>query len=132
MEHPDAENTDRLTPRQTLAVPIVAVSPSIAAGAKAAGISRTTLNRWMLDPAFRAEVESARKDAAALAYSELQALALKSVAALSSLLEHDNPKIRAQAVRTALNTIRKAEIDRELRRRVEVLGNALDLLTAPQ
>ncbi len=132
MVHSYTENTDRLTPKQTLAVPIVAVSPSIAAGAKAAGISRNTLNRWMLDPAFRTEVESARKDAAALAYSELQALALKSVAALSSLLENSDPKIKAIAVRTALNTIRKAEIDRELRRRVEILGNAIDLLKAQQ
>ena len=130
MEHIDTENTDRLTPQQTLAVPIIAVSPSVAAGAKAAGISRTTLHRWMLDPAFRAEVESARKDAAALAYSELQALALKSVAALSSLLEDGDPRVRAHAVRTALNTIRKADIDRDLRQRLDLLSNTIDLLRA--
>ena len=122
MEHIDTENTDHLTPQQTLAVPIIAVSPSVAAGAKAAGISRTTLHRWMLDPAFRAEVESARKDTAALA--------LKSVAALSSLLEDGDPRVRAHAVRTALNAIRKADIDRDLRQRLDLLSNTIDLLRA--
>ena len=51
MGHLDTENTGRLSDKQTLAIPIVAVSPSVAAGAKAAGISRSTLNRWLLDPA---------------------------------------------------------------------------------
>ena len=35
MEHIDTENTDPLTPQRTLAVPIIAVSPSVAAGAGA-------------------------------------------------------------------------------------------------
>ena len=52
-----------LTPKQTLALPYIAATDSLTAGAKAARINRTTLHRWMHDPVFRAELERVRKDA---------------------------------------------------------------------
>ena len=122
------QNANILSPKQTMAIPIVAASPSITAGAKASGVGRSTLNRWMQDPAFRAELERSRQSAAELAYSEIQALSLKSVDALAALLQDPNPNVRVAAVRTSLHHLRKIETDRNIQQRLDVLSNAFDLV----
>ncbi len=121
-------NAGALTRKQTLALPIVAASSSLAAGAKAARIARSTLNRWLQDPDFRAELERARQDAAELAFSEVQALALKSVSTLSALLEDPDSRVRASAVRTSLNLVRQIEADRKLQNRLNAMEDVFDLL----
>ena len=128
MEHIETENANILSANQAGAIPIVAASASIAAGAKAAGVARSTLNRWIQEPAFRAELERARQSAAELAYSEIQALSLKSVDALAALLEDPNPNVRVAAVRTSLHHLRKIETDRNIQQRPDVLSNTSDLL----
>lgn len=117
-----------LTARQQMALPYIAATPSVTRGAKAANIARATLHVWMKDPAFRSELERARKDAVELAHTELQGLALKSVAALAGLLEHPDPRVRSVAVRTALHHAARVSESREVRQRVELLDRAVTLL----
>lgn len=125
------ETQDRnvdFTPRQTLAMPYIAANPSMTEAAKAAGISRVTLYRWMQDPSFRAELERIRRDAVDLAYAELRGLALKSVTAIAELLEDPDPRVRGMAARTALNSVAKAEEVHQLRNRFDILDRAISLL----
>ena len=125
------ETQDRnmdFTPRQTLAMPYIAANASMTEGAKAAGISRVTLYRWMQDPSFRAELERIRRDAVDLAYAELRGLALKSVTAIAELLEDPDPRVRGMAARTALNSVAKAEEVYQLRNRFDILDRAISLL----
>ncbi len=125
------ETQDRnvdFTPRQTLAMPYIAANPSMTEAAKAAGISRVTLYRWMQDPSFRAELERIRRDAVDLAYAELRGLALKSVTAIAELLEDPDPRVRGMAARTALNSVAKAEEVYQLRNRFDILDRAISLL----
>ena len=117
-----------LTPKQTLALPYIAATDSLTAGAKAARINRNTLHRWMHDPVFRAELERMRKDAEALARVELQGLVLKSINTLAELLEDPNPRVRATAVRCALATALKIGEYREIRHDIETLQNATALM----
>ena len=128
MDHIGAENETSLSRRQSLAIPVIAVSPSISAGARAIGVSRTTLRRWMQEPEFRAELERARQDAVQLAYSEIQALSLKSVSALSALLEDPDSRVRSSAVRTSLLLLRNIEADRDVKKRITLMEDAYDLL----
>ena len=116
------------TPRQTVAMPYIAANPSMTEAAKAAGISRVTLYRWMQDPSFRAELERIRKDAVDLAYAELRGLALKSVTAIAELLEDPDPRVRGMAARTALSSVAKAEEVYQLRNRFDILDRAITLL----
>ncbi len=125
------ETQDRnadFTPRQTLAMPYIAANPSMTEAAKAAGISRVTLYRWMQDSSFRAELERIRRDAVDLAYAELRGLALKSVTAIAELLEDPDPRVRGMAARTALNSVAKAEEVYQLRNRFDILDRAITLL----
>ena len=117
-----------LTPKQTLALPYIAATDSLTAGAKAARINRTTLHRWMHDPVFRAELERVRKDAESLARVELQGLVLKGINTLAELLEDPNPRVRANAVRATLATALKVGDLRELRHELETLQTATALL----
>lgn len=117
-----------LTPKQTLALPYIAATDSLTAGAKAARINRTTLHRWMHDPVFRSELERVRKDAESLARVELQGLVLKSINTLAELMEDPNPRVRTNAVRAALSTALKVGEQRELRHEIETLQNATALM----
>ena len=129
MQQKAAENRKiALTPKQTLALPYIAATDSLTAGAKAARINRNTLQRWMHDPLFRSELERVRKDAESLARVELQGLVLKSINVLAELLEDPNPRIRANAVRTALLTALKVGDYRELRHEIETLQTATTLM----
>ena len=122
------ENKNSLSPKQAAAIPHVAASPSLTAGAKAAGVGRSTLNRWINEPQFRAELERARQDVAELAYSEIQALALKCVSRLSTLLDSPNDHVSASAIRTALRLLRQIDADRNIQNRLDILDNALALI----
>ena len=117
-----------LTPKQTVAMPYIAANPSMTEAAKAAGISRVTLYRWMQDPSFRAELERIRRDAVDLAYAELRGLALKSVTAIAELLEDPDPRVRSMAARIALYNVARAEEVYQLRKRFDVLDRAITLL----
>lgn len=133
MQQKVAENRKiALTPKQTLALPYIAATDSLTAGAKAARINRNTLHRWMHDPLFRAELERMRKDAESLARVELQGLVLKSINTLAELLEDPNPRVRAAAVRCALSTALKVGDLREIRHELETLQTATALLRFQQ
>ena len=123
-QNPADSRKAALTPKQTLALPYIAATDSVAAGARAARIHRTTLHRWMTDLSFRSELERMRHDAEALARVELQGLVLKSISALAELLEDPSPAVRAAAVRSVLSTAIKVGENRDLRRDLELLESA--------
>ena len=129
MDQNDTANRNiALSPKQVLAMPFIAAAPSVSHGARAAGIGRTTLIRWQRDPLFSAELERMRKDAAALAYVELQGLVLKSINTLAELLEDGTPAIRLSAVRAALRNAFIANDSQDLRNRFDVIDRAISLL----
>ena len=115
---------------QAAALPYAALEPSISAGARAARISRFTLVRWMREPAFRAELERVRHNISDLAFSELEGFTLKGVIRLVQLLDHPDPNVRHRAAKTVLSTSIAARQDKELRRQLETLDNALIMLKA--
>ena len=102
MTQNDPTPGDESADRQLLALPFIAAAPTNAEAAEAADISVATLKRWRQNPRFKDELRRIREDAAKLAHAELDGLALKSVAALANLMDDPNPRVRAQAVRTAL------------------------------
>ena len=119
---------DELTDRQLLALPFIAASANQTDGAEAAAISRATLARWRQNPRFKDELRRIREDAAKLAHAELDGLALKSVSALADLMDDPNPRVRAQAIRTALDVSLKVQEQTRLRRNLRQLENAFDHL----
>jgi hypothetical protein len=68
--------------REELALAALLTEPSIAAAAKAAGISESTLLRWMQDPTFRDRLRAARRSVVEDAVGRLQQAATLAVDAL--------------------------------------------------
>ena len=123
----DRQN-DSLSPRQQVALPYIASEPTVSEGARAAGIARMTLTRWMRDPVFREELQRVRRNIAEFAYNELEGLTLKSVVRLQQLLDDPDSNVRQRAIKTALSLSLNVRDRRELRRQVETLESALTLV----
>ena len=100
-------NADRLdgisalSLRQQSALSVVALSPSLNQAAITSGIGKTTLRRWMNDPAFRQEVIRTRQEAAELARHEIRGMTLRAVSVISQAMDDPDPVIRLRAARYA-------------------------------
>ena len=75
-----------LSPRQQSALPILAAAPSVAQAARLSGVGRRTLNRWLQDPEFRAQLAQLQRQFAELAKAASKASPFKpsSTSATSS------------------------------------------------
>ena len=105
-EPPDLSGNDcqievsQLPPRQQAALPIVAVSPSIAQAARQSGVSERTLRRWLDDPAFRQQLSQLHQEAYDLARRQLQALVPHCISIMAAeAVENPDPALRIRAAR---------------------------------
>lgn len=115
------EETGALPAKQELALQAVISQPTLKEAALAAGVSETTLWRYMQDEAFARRLREARRDAVTHAVIRLQRASSDAVTVLRDLMMKEDvpPSARIAAARTVLDySIRAVEID-ELRRRIE-------------
>lgn len=90
-------------------------TPSVAAAARASGLSSDTLHRWLRDPAFRAELERNREEAFRMALCQVMTTAEQAVETLTGLLRYGTPRVQLKAAKAALDLAFAA--DRVLRDR---------------
>ena len=124
------ENSVALSHHQTAALPYIASEPNLSEGARAAQIDRRTLTRWMQEPAFRAELERVRRNISDLAFSELEGFTLKSVIRLVQLLDDPDSTVRHRAAKTVISISIAVRQDKEIRRQLDTIDNALIMLKA--
>jgi transposase-like protein len=100
--------------------------PTLRAAAASAGISETTLWRWLREPIFKDAYRKARSDALAQATAKLQALAAEAVETLVEI--HRNREIsahiRVSAARAVLDLAYKVHEIEDLEARIEALEEA--------
>jgi hypothetical protein len=87
-----------------LAVACLLQHPTVKAAAKAVGVGEQTLHRWLRDPIFAREVESARENVLTLASDELRAGTLEAVKTLREVTRNKKAPAgaRVQACRVFL------------------------------
>ncbi len=113
-----------LTFRQQAALPVIALSPSIAQAARLSGIGESTLRRWLADPAFRSQIDQVRQEAAHSAAQELQRLMPLCASVFADAMQSSDPALRLRAARYTLSFILRIS-------EMEKLSNDLsDLQTA--
>jgi hypothetical protein len=78
-------------------------TPSVAAAARASGLSRETLHRWLRDPAFRAELDRYREEAFQVALCQVMATAERAVGTLTGLLRYSSPRVQLKAAKAVLD-----------------------------
>ncbi|MYA49764.1 MAG: hypothetical protein F4185_03885 [Chloroflexi bacterium] len=116
--------SDSLSQRQLMALPYIVAEPTISEGARAAGIARMTLTRWMRDPAFREELERVRRNIAEFAFNELEGLTIKCVVRLQQLLDDPDPNVRHRALKTGLSTSINFRNQKEVQHKLELIEMA--------
>lgn len=99
-----------MTPNQLKAIPALLATPSVAAAARAAGLSRETLHRWLRDPAFRSRLDRTRAEAFAHTLRAVPRLFELATGALRRLLRDPDPRVRLKAVETALTLTFDADL----------------------
>jgi hypothetical protein len=120
---PEQDNPHALPGKQELALQAVISHPTLREAALAAGISETTLWRYMQDEQFSRHLREARREAVGHAVTRLQRASSDAVTVLRDLMMKDDapPAARITAARTVLDySFRSVEID-ELKARIDQL-----------
>ena len=112
-------------PRQEeVAIAALLSEPTIAEAAQKAGISKSTLLRWLQEPAFKARYRAARRSVVEGAIGRLQQAATLAVDALTRNLTCGTPAVEVGAAKAMLDYAIKAVELVDLAERVEQLEEA--------
>ncbi len=97
-----------------------------AEAARAAGVSKSTLARWLRDPAFAQAVREARRHALEQSLGALSAATAEAVATLRASLQAEGEAVRVRAAVAILeHALRAAEVG-DLAERIAALEAALE------
>ena len=120
-EEPDDPNA--LSEKQERALQAVLSHPTLKEAALAAGISETTLWRYMQDEEFSRRLREARRDALSHAVTRLQQAAGEAVTVLHDLMIKNDvpPAARRSAASTILDYAFRADEHENLKGRIEEL-----------
>ena len=112
-----------LDPGKERAIAALLTEPTLQAAADRAGISYTTLWRYMQQDDFQRAYRSARRDALAQATARLQAVATEAVEALRDVLNNArySPYARVQAAKAILDLAYRASEIEDVQDRIVAL-----------
>lgn len=116
-----------LTASQLKALPHLLSTPRVSQAAVAAGVSRTTIYRWLEDPFFKYELDRWREEAKEEAILALKGMLIQSVQAVGELLQSDDERVRLGAARLALTYGFRVMEDQDIVRRLELLESSVHL-----
>ena len=127
---PEPEDPEKkispLSARQLSALPYLAAFPNANQAARAAGIGKSTLYRWLEDDHFRQELTRLREETSEFARQELKGLQLRAVDVLRDALGDGNVGVRLRAARYSMSYSTQVELAEKLRRDVSNLQVAVE------
>jgi hypothetical protein len=112
--------------REDAAIAALLAEPTIEAAATRAGISESTLLRWLQDSAFSAEYRAARRAVVESAIGRLQQAATQAVDALTRNLTCGTSAVEVGAAKAVLDQALKAVELMDLVERVAALEQAAE------
>ncbi len=115
-----------LTERQLSAIPYLAAFPSVHQAARAAGIGKSTLYRWLEDDLFREELSRVREETAEFARQEAKGLMLRAVDVFRDAMNDSDVSVRMRAARYSLAFSSEVGFAEKLRREIDHLQTAVN------
>ena len=116
-----------LSARQISALPHLLKCGSLTDKARAAGIGRATLYRWLEDENFRVALQALREETLHVAESEIQAMCFEAAAVLYEALHSSDKRLQFRAARTILQQAQQAHYGHGLEQRLDALQEAANL-----
>jgi hypothetical protein len=120
-----ADNGDKLTRRQTVALANLLSSPTVTKAAEKAGIGERTLRLWLSQPAFRHAYEDAKCELLGQTVALLSSAAGHAVEALQRNLTADRPSDQIRAASELLSQLVRLREHGELEDRLRSLEERL-------
>lgn len=116
-------DSEGLTPKQEKALAALLTQPTTHEAAKAAGVSRATLFRWLNDPVFAAAYREARGRLLESTLTALQSAGPAAVATLLNVMENatSNPGAQVSAAKAILDAGLKARDMLEIEERLKTV-----------
>lgn len=115
-----------LSPKQKLAVACLLIERTTTDAAKAAGVARRTLNTWLADPIFRAELSKAETAAIDESIRALVRTTTKAIELLETVI--DDPKasqsVKVRAAAEILANLLKLREHHDFDQRISKLEEA--------
>lgn len=116
----------KLSRRQIKAIPFLVTSPTYTHGCEKAKINKTTLYKWLKDPAFKAELDRQRDEIAAEAFGVLTQSLTKAVESLVGLLDTGDERTRRLTANDVINHFLKRRELVDLEERIERIEERLE------
>ena len=115
-----------LTARQLSALPYLAAFPNVQNAARAAGIGRSTLYRWLEDDDFRSELARIRRESAEFARQELKGTMLRAVDVIRDAMNDESVEVRLRAARYSMAFSSQIDLAEKLKKDIDHLQLAVD------
>lgn len=129
MKSPDTKRQKRTTAGKPEALAALIGGATRAEAATKAGVCLRTLERWLAEPGFKAELEAGRRAAYDAALAALKGAAGRAVETLAGLLNSKREAERRHAAAVILSYAFRAHETGELEARLEALEKAAAELT---
>ncbi|HET6385619.1 MAG TPA: hypothetical protein VFJ58_19685 [Armatimonadota bacterium] len=117
-----------LNHRKEKALEALLSHPSVEAAARASGLSRATLWRYLADPSFQKALDARRTSSFAGVLERLQSSASSAIDVLEQHLHAEDPALQLRAALILLRQSEKATLHLTLCRRLDVAETAIENL----
>ena len=122
----------RLSHKQLSALSHIALSGSISEGARQAGVSRSSIYRWLNDPAIRRELDTLREEIADIARTKLHHMTLRALQVIESSLHDESQRARFRAAVATIDMAQRSTNNHDAARRLDWLEDAVTLQKEPR
>jgi len=121
----ETDTRTKLTNRQLKAIPHIVTSPTYTEGCQKAKINKTTLYKWLKEPAFKNELDQQRDEVAAEAFGVLTQGLTKAVETLVGLLDNKDDRLKRLTAKDIIDFIIRHKEVEDLEQRIEAIEQQL-------
>lgn len=119
------DTTPKLSRRQLKAIPFLVSSATYTEGCEKARINKTTLYKWLKQPAFKAELDRKRDEITAEAFGVLSQNLTKAIETIVSLLDHQDDRLKRLTAKDIIDFIIRHKVNEDLDKRLTAVEKCL-------